>query len=48
MDLDKKQLTQLLREAEKAHAAYEKQTGETDPDWPSCYAQYMIDKINKK
>jgi hypothetical protein len=37
-------LADALRRAEAAHAAYEKQLGHADPDWPAWYAQYMVDE----
>jgi len=27
--------------AAKAHGQHEKRIGETDPNWPDCYAEYM-------
>ena len=43
--LTKEELARLLREAQDAHAAYEKELGERDADWPSWYAQYILDKL---
>ena len=39
------QLAELLRQAEKAHAEYEREIGHPDPDWPSWYARFILDKI---
>jgi hypothetical protein len=41
------ELAALLREAETAHGKYEKTLGHTDEDWPSWYAQYILDKLAK-
>ncbi len=38
-------LTQLLCEAEAAHAEFEKRLGHADADWPSWYAKYILDKV---
>lgn len=35
-------LRTLLRVAESAHAAYEAERGEPDPDWPAWYAQFIV------
>jgi len=36
-----------LREAESAHAGYEKQLGHADADWPSWYARFVLEKLEK-
>ncbi len=41
-------LAELLREAEKAHAEYEKKLGRPDPDWPAWYAEYIVNIVEKK
>ena len=41
----KEKLARLLKEAEKAHAEYEKGLGRRDEDWPLWYADYMIKRI---
>jgi hypothetical protein len=38
------QLADALRRAEEAHGRYEKGLGHADPDWPSWYAQHMLDE----
>ncbi|WP_214318099.1 hypothetical protein [Nonomuraea sediminis] len=35
-------LAEALRRAEAAHGRYEEQLGHPDPDWPTWYAQYML------
>ena len=35
-------LAQLLREAEQAHGAYERQLGRRDDDWPTWYARHLL------
>ena len=44
-ELVKKQFAQLLREAEKAHAEYEKEIGKKDEDWPQWYANWIVEKL---
>ncbi|WP_246737379.1 VOC family protein [Nordella sp. HKS 07] len=39
-----RELAGALRRAEAAHGEHEKRTGERDPDWPSWYAEYMVQK----
>jgi hypothetical protein len=36
------ELAAALRRAEAAHGEYEKQTGQSDPNWPDWYAAYMV------
>ena len=35
-------LRTLLRVAESAHAAYERERGEPDDDWPTWYAAFIV------
>ena len=35
-------LAAALRRAETAHAEHEKRTGESDPNWPDWYAEYIV------
>ena len=44
--MTKEQLAILLREAEAAHAEYEKTLGKRDDAWAEWYADYIIKKIN--
>lgn len=46
--LTQEELARLLREAEQAHADYEKQLGHSDDDWPTWYAAYIIGKLQEK
>ena len=39
------ELAGLLRDAEKAHAAFETSLGRRDDDWPSWYAKYILDHL---
>jgi len=41
----RERLAQLLREAEAAHAAYEKSLGRADADWPTWYAGFILEKV---
>jgi hypothetical protein len=40
-------LAQLLREAEQAHGAYERQLGHRDDDWPTWYARHMLGPLQQ-
>jgi hypothetical protein len=46
-ELTVERLAQLLRDAEKAHAEYEKKLGHADDDWPSWYAVYIVDRLRE-
>ena len=41
------QLEQLLREAEVAHAAYERELGHADDNWPAWYAAWIVERLPK-
>jgi predicted enzyme related to lactoylglutathione lyase len=41
-------LVQALRRAEAAHGEYEKRIGERHADWPSWYAEYMVNEQSGK
>lgn len=43
--ISKEELAALLREAEKAHAEYEKMLGGRDDDWPTWYADFVLKKL---
>ena len=45
--LTPERLAELLREAEQAHAEYERSLGHADDDWPAWYARYIIDKLEE-
>ena len=47
-ELTTEDLATLLREAERAHAEYERELGSRDEDWPSWYAGYILDKLNER
>jgi hypothetical protein len=46
--LTREALGELLREAERAHAEYERELGERDEDWPSWYAGYIVEKLEAR
>jgi hypothetical protein len=46
-ELSAQRLAELLREAERAHGEYEKQLGERDEDWPTWYAQYIVERLRE-
>jgi hypothetical protein len=41
------ELAELLREAERAHGEYEKTLGRRDDDWPSWYANYILERLRE-
>ncbi len=41
-------LARLLREAERAHADYERQLGQRDEDWPTWYAEFILDQLRAR
>ena len=43
--LTREELARLLREAEQAHAAYERELGHRDEDWPGWYADYILRRL---
>ncbi len=45
-ELSAERLTELLREAERAHGAFEKELGRRDEEWPAWYAQYILDRLS--
>jgi hypothetical protein len=45
IQLTKERLAELLREAEKAHAEYERGLGHRDEDWPGWYAQFILERL---
>jgi hypothetical protein len=44
-DLTEERLAELLREAESAHAEYERQLGRRDDDWPAWYARFILERL---
>ncbi len=40
-------LEKLLRQTERAHAAYQKKLGRTHKNWPAWYARFMMKKIKE-
>jgi hypothetical protein len=45
MELTVEELADLLRAAERAHGEYEQELGHADEDWPTWYAQFIVDKL---
>lgn len=43
-----KQLQTQLKQAEIAHAQYEKQLGHHDPNWAEWYADFIVDNTQRK
>jgi len=48
MELTREKLEALLREAELAHAQFEKETGERDEGWPAWYAEFILRKLEEE
>jgi hypothetical protein len=46
--LTQEKLAELLREAQRAHKEYERETGAPDEDWPTWYAQYLLDRLRER
>lgn len=44
-EITREELARLLREAESAHAEYEKALGRRDEDWPNWYAGFIVDRL---
>lgn len=48
-ELNQEELSRLLKEAEHAHAEYERQHFEgRDDNWPSWYAGYILRRIKEE
>lgn len=47
-DLTREELADLLRDAQRAHREYERETGERDEDWPGWYAGYLLDRLRER
>jgi len=43
--LTKDRLAELLRDAKRAHADYERELGHPDDDWPAWYAGHSSDRL---
>jgi hypothetical protein len=41
-------LRTLLRVAESAHEAYEREQGERDDDWPTWYANFIVNRLEEE
>ena len=46
--LPKEELARLLREAQDAHAEYERGLGHRDEDWPTWYAGWMLEQLQRR
>ena len=47
MAITAEQLAAALREAEAAHGEYERELGRADPDWPTWYANFIVERLNQ-
>jgi hypothetical protein len=41
------ELAAELRAAEQAHAEYERELGHADPDWPTWYANFIVERLDQ-
>ena len=46
--LPQAELARLLREAADAHAAYERELGRRDEDWPTWYAGWILEQLERR
>ncbi len=47
MAITAEELALELREAEAAHAEYERGLGHADPDWPTWYARFIVERLDQ-
>ena len=47
MAITAEELAAELREAEAAHAEYERELGHADPDWPAWYATFIVRRLDQ-
>jgi len=40
-------LADILREAQHAHAVYERRLGHADPDWAAWFARHIVDRLTE-
>ncbi|MGA8535268.1 MAG: hypothetical protein WB615_14260 [Candidatus Tumulicola sp.] len=40
-------LAEILAEAERAHAVYQRSLGHADADWPAWYARHIVDRLSE-
>jgi hypothetical protein len=41
------ELAAQLRAAEAAHGEYERELGHADPDWPTWYATFIVERLGQ-
>jgi hypothetical protein len=44
-EVTEERLAELLRQAEGAHAEYERELGQRDEDWPAWYARFILERL---
>ncbi len=47
MAITAEELAHELREAEAAHAEYERELGHADEDWPTWYANFIVGRLDQ-
>ena len=47
-ELTAERLAELLRAAERAHGDYERELGRRHDDWPTWYAQFIVDRLREE
>lgn len=46
--LNREELAELLREAERAHGEHQKRLGRRDENWSEWYANYILRRLGEK
>ena len=46
--LPQAELARLLREAADAHADHERELGRRDEDWPTWYAAWILEQLERR
>ena len=46
--IPKEELARLLRGAEEAHAEYERGLGRRDEEWPTWYAEWILEQLRRR
>jgi len=48
LPVTKEELARLLQETERAHGEYERELGRRDDDWPTWYAEFILERLRSK
>jgi hypothetical protein len=47
-ELTAERLAELLRAAERAHGEYERELGRRHDDWPTWYAEFIVERLREE